>query len=153
LEFIFPTVASIRVAVEQAKRMGGYCAGAIFFRWPAWSESLTVHPDEALTAAGLLPAPIKKPPAIRVVDGRCAAVHCVDVYLLQDQPVTAQPARYRVSGSTAFEYFLPNDNVAIRLTAPSELSLDVPPFCGRRRTLLGRAVTSKPVTFEVEVLP
>src|SRR5260221_5626548 len=34
VQFILSTPDGIRAAVESARRIGGYCAGVVFFRWP-----------------------------------------------------------------------------------------------------------------------
>ena len=80
VQFIVATPESIRSAVESAKRMGNYCAGVLFFRWPTPNESLTMQPDEVMNAAGLAEYR-REPLAIDVVRGACVAVNCMDLYL------------------------------------------------------------------------
>ena len=38
IEFVLATPESIGTAIAEAKRMGDYCAGILFFRWPAYKK-------------------------------------------------------------------------------------------------------------------
>ncbi len=141
-QFILSTPETVRAAVKSAMSMGPNCTGVIFFRWPTSSESLVMQPGEVLAAAGLPAAVQPKSPNIHVVDGGCAAVRCVDLYLEDPRPLSAQPVRYEIRSSTEFEYFLPEEGVPIRMAGPSLLVFLQPPYCGRGRLYLGRAVTA-----------
>lgn len=150
VQFILSTADGVRAAVESARRMRGYCAGVVFFRWPESDESLALQPDEVLSAAGLAPQAPGKLASIYLVDGGCAAVNCVDLYLVNATRLSPKPIRYRIRSSTELEYFLPEEKVPIRMAGPSGLELSLPPYCGRGRLFLGRAVTTARTEFTVE---
>ncbi len=150
VQFVLPTPEAIHAAVEGARSMRGYCAGVVFFRWPSDNESLTMQPDEVMEAAG---SNVQKPPAsIQQIDGKCAAVKCVDLYLMNGAVLSPKQLRYRIRVSGELEYFLPDvaGKAPVRMTGPAELELSLPAWCGRNRILLGRAVTAKAASFTVE---
>jgi Protein of unknown function (DUF3142) len=150
IQFILPTADAIRAAVEGARRIHGFCAGVVFFRWPGSNENLIMPPDDIMSAAGL--AHRKENEArIEQVDGHCAAVSCVDLYLANATAYSPRTLRYEVRSSAELEYFLPAENIPVRMSGPSALELPLPPYCGVRRLFLGRAVSAAPVTFAVEV--
>jgi hypothetical protein len=148
VQFILATPESVRAAMESVRQMRGYLAGAVFFRWPSYYESLAMQPDEALIAAGLPAQPRQM--QVHSVDGRCAALKCVDVYLESADPFSPKPLRCRIRTSTELEYFLPEKNVPVRMMGPAQLELSLPPYCGRGRLYLGRAVSSERSEFSVE---
>ena len=150
MQFVLPTPEAVRSAVESAKRMRGYCVGVVFFRWPGSNESLVMRPDQVLAAAGFTIQPAK--PSLQLADGGCAAVNCLDVYLLNAN-TSPQPTRYRVHSSTELEYFLPEERMPVRMTDASDFEVSLPPYCGRPRMYLGRAVTAKRAVFTVEEEP
>ncbi|MGD1073888.1 MAG: DUF3142 domain-containing protein [Bryobacteraceae bacterium] len=152
IQFVLPTPESIRAAVESARRMRGNCAGIVFFRWPASYENLVMWPDEVLTAAGLAP-PREKAVGVESVDGHCAAVSCVDLYLVNAAERSPGSIGYRIHSSVELEYFLPQERVPVRLVGASDLDLTLPPWCGRSRLSLGRAVTATPAEFHAEERP
>ena len=140
----------IRSAVGSARQMGGSVAGVVFFRWPASHEGLALDPGEVLAAAGVKTAFREARNHIEVIDGQCAAVECVDVFLNVARPFAAAPTRYGIRSSTELEYFLPQENVPIRMTGPSLLELALPAYAGRERLYLGRAVSLHHSDFTVE---
>lgn len=150
MTFTLSTPEAIRAAVEQARLMRGYCAGVIFFRWPASDETLATQPAEILAAAGV---PVQPPPPdnLQVVDGRCAAVYCADLYLMNASPLSAQAVRYRIASSNELEYFLPYERMPVRMSGPSQVELSLPPYCGRSRLYLGRVVAARRTEFTMEV--
>ncbi len=152
LQFILPTPETIRAAVDSAKRIRGYCAGVVFFRWPASNETLAMLPEEVLAAAGAGPQPAKQD-SLELADGSCAAVNCTDVFLLDANPLRPKPVRFRIHSSIALEYFLPEVKVPIKMAGPSDLELSLPPYAGRRRMYLGRVVTLKHAEFTVQEEP
>ena len=149
VQFILSTPEAVRAAVEGARRMGGNCGGAVFFRWPASNENLVMHPDDVLVAAGLAP-PERKAAGVEAVNGHCAAVSCVDLYLLNASAYAAKLIRYRIRSSVELEYFLPEQNVPARMAGPSEIDMALPAYSGRSRILLGRVVTANRAAFRVE---
>jgi hypothetical protein len=153
VQFILSTPEVVRQAVESAKQMAGHLAGVVFFRWPASDESLTMQPDEALAAAGDPGSGAAGPGRIRVVNGGCAAVECVDVYIEGSDPFSPETVRRRVRSSGELEYFIPDRGMPVRMTGPTQLELSVPPYCARGLLYLGRAVSKDRVEFAVEREP
>jgi hypothetical protein len=149
-QFILATPEAIRAAMASARQIGGYLAGAVFFRWPSSYEALVMQPDEVLIAAGVTAPGSQRHSRVQVVDGRCAAVECVDVYLESADPFSPKPLRYRIRTSTELEYFLPEKNLPVRMTGPSQLELSLPPYCGRGHLYIGRAVTALHADFTIE---
>jgi hypothetical protein len=150
IQFILSTPDSVRAAVEGARRIRGYCAGVVFFRWPASNETLAMQPAETLTAAGLSTPATGKHPGVHLVDGGCVAVKCMDVYLVDASLFSPKPVRYLIRSSTELEYFLPEEKMPVAMSGPSELTVSLPPYCGRARMYLGRAVTAKLAEYTVE---
>jgi hypothetical protein len=150
IQFILATPESVRSAVDSAREMRGSLAGVVFFRWPTSNETLAMQPEEVMAAARFSSGNRKTQNRVEVVDGHCAAVECVDLYLEGAEPFSPKMARYRIRSSIEFEYFLPERSMPIRMTGPSQLELSLPPYCGRGRLYLGRAVTKTPSRFTVE---
>jgi hypothetical protein len=153
LQFIVSTPEAIRAAVHSAREIKGNNAGVVFFRWPAERESWAMQPDEVLDAAGVVAASPSRQDRVHVVAGDCAAVECVDVYLESAGPLSPRVARYRIHASTELEYFLPEKNVPERLAGASDVEVSLPPYCGRGRLYIGRAVSLQRAEFTVEVEP
>lgn len=147
--FILATSESVRAAVESARQMGDGVAGVVFFRWPTPNEGLTMRPEEALRAAGLRPQ-ARVQNRIDVIDGRCIEVECVDLYLQSATPLSPRAIKYIVRASTELEYFIPERNVPASMAGPSRLEVRVPPYCGRSRLYLGRAVSLNRAEFSVQ---
>ncbi|MBI2687567.1 MAG: DUF3142 domain-containing protein [Acidobacteria bacterium] len=147
-EFVLSTPESIRAAVEQARQMGQYCGGVVFFRWPSFHESMAARPDEVLAAAGAAKA-IDRPVEIRAIDEHCAAVHCADLYLNGAPALREKAIVYVIEISTALEYFLPEKDMPVKMTGPVSLELTVPPYCGRTQLHIGRAVTAAPALYKL----
>ena len=149
-EVVLPTADGIRTAVEEARRMGGYCTGVLFFRWPAFDETLAEHPADVLKAVGAI-TDDQPTVQLRTSDGACAAVKCVDLYLIRTGELSPHPVRYSIRSSTDLEYFLPADRMPVRMSGPSEIEVSFPPYAGRGRMHLGRAVTAERAAFTLEV--
>jgi hypothetical protein len=150
VQFILAAPESIRAAVESARQMGGGIAGVVFFRWPTSDERLTMQPGEALAAAGLASAAAQTGSRVHIIDGQCAAVECVDMYLLSASPLSPKALQYVIRSSAELEYFVPEQNVPVRMRGPSRLEVSVPPYCGRGRLYLGRAVSLKRSEYSIE---
>lgn len=144
VQFVVPTPDGVRAATAEAKKMGGYAAGVVYFRWPGEFESLLVPPEEIFGETKAL--------AVETVDGGCVAVQCVDVELRHVDRFAPGVVRYRVRSSAPLDYFLPVERIPVRLAAPDVVELTVPPFAGRDRLALGRAVSTDAVTFTVEAV-
>jgi hypothetical protein len=152
VQFVLPTPEAVDSAVRSARQMGPWCGGVAFFRWPAFNETLALAPDEVLAAARGEPHQ-RNPVALETVDGSCAAVHCTDLYMGNLNPLSPKPVRYRVLSSTELEYFVPNEKMPIRMTSLSRIELPLPPYSGRDRMYLGRAVTAGRARFTLEPHP
>jgi hypothetical protein len=152
IEFIIATPETVHSAVQSARKMGGHCAGIVFFRWPARNETLVMQPDEALAAAGLEPSLPDRPVEISQIDGNCAAVKCADIYLVNAKPWAPNQARYRIHASNDFDYFIPEIKSLVRLSSPSQLEVTFPPYTGRGSVFLGRAVSRESLQYTVEPL-
>ncbi len=150
-QFIVSTPESIRAAVHSARQIKGSNAGVVFFRWPAERESWAMQPDEVLDAAGLDAAGASRQDRVHVVPGDCSAVECVDIYLESSGPLSPRGAIYRIHSSTALEYFLPERNLPVNLVGTSDVEVSLPPYCGRGRLYIGRAVSLQHAAFTVEV--
>lgn len=150
VQFIISTPDAIHAAVQNARRIDGYLAGVVFFRWPSSREDWAMQPDEVLEAAGTELAGQRKEDRVQVVAGGCAAVYCVDVYLDSAGPLSPKPARYRIRTSAPLEYFLPERNVPVQLVGTSELEVSLPAYCGRGHLYVGRAVSLQNAEFTVK---
>ncbi len=149
IEFVIPTRETVEAAVASVKQMPGALAGVIFFRWPSGSEVLTMAPEEVLAASGINDGASPLPLATFTVDGGCVAVDCVDLYLTDQNPLSPEPVTYAIRPSEALEYVLPNESLPIKMTTTGDLELRLPPYTGRGRMYLGRAVSEHPVQFTV----
>lgn len=112
-----------------------------------------MQPDEVLDAAGVAAAGTSRQNRVHVVAGDCVAVECVDIYLESAGPLSPRVARYRIHSSTPLEYFLPEKNLPVHLAGASDVEVSLPPYCGRGRLYLGRAVSLHRAEFMVEVQP
>ena len=149
IQFVLATPESVQAAIKSAKSMGGHLAGVLFFRWPSSNEALVLQPDEVLAAAGVLSGDEGTGQNIHAIDGGCAAVSCVDLYFEGVTPFAPKPLRHSIRSSLELEYFLPEENIPVRMVGPSELELSLPPYCGRGILYIGRAVTANPSDFTV----
>jgi hypothetical protein len=142
IQFILPTPEGVRKAIAGAHQMGRYCAGVVFFRWPAADEVLVMSPDEVLGSPAT--------PALDLVDDACAAVSCMDIYLVNGGTLNRAPLRYRITASDNLDYFLPDRKLPLHMSGQKELDFSVPRWGGRGRLYLGRAVSPEKVTFSLE---
>lgn len=147
-EFLYPTMASLRAAVAEAKAMGPHCSGILFFRWPNGGEMLAAQPDQVLRAAGVLTTSV----ALRLIqrDKGCAAVHCTDLFISDAEPLSDKPVRYTVHSSAELEYFIAAEKTPARMAGSDTIELTAPPFLGRSQIYLGRAVTVKAAEYRLE---
>jgi hypothetical protein len=147
IEFTLPTRDGMRNAVQRVKKMGGWCAGVVFFRWPSFNETVTALPEDVLAAAGAGTG--ASPPAVQAVSGGCAAVYCADLYLVNARPLSPAPARYHIQSSTELEYLLPREGMPVRMSGSADIEIALPPYCGRSRIYLGRVVTRDAAEFHL----
>jgi hypothetical protein len=149
-QFTLPTPASVAAAVASARQFGGHCAGVVFFRWPGSDNSLAMRPDAVLASAGLSANDSLPATRVTAVDKSCAAVACVDLYLETKTPFSAQARRFFIRSSTELEYFLPDPKMPVRMAGPRQLELNLPPYGGLARMRLGRAVTLRKASFQLQ---
>jgi len=150
VELIMPTRDSVRAGYDAAQKMGGYCAGIIFFRWPTARESLVLNPAQTLSWITHAAIP-SSPPKIEFEEGDCAAVCCSDIQLRISDRLPERAVAFGIRSSRPLEYFLPNPRIKSRITVtgPSSIRLDLPAFHGAGFLYLGRAVTLDPAEFTV----
>ena len=148
VQFILPTPEQVRLAVTGARHIGGSCAGVLFFRWPEYDEALAMAPAQVMS---IVNSDAKQSrPEVMTVDGECASVKCMDVFVVNGVTLNPNPVRYRLKASTELEYFIPNPRIPARMTGSSQLELSLPPWSGRQRIHLGRAVSAMAATYTME---
>ncbi len=148
LAYVIPTLDAVRTAVAEARKMGGYAAGVVFFRWPSEEELSALNPDDVLrTASGSALA--KARTTVHVQDGACATVSCADVYLDFLGTPSGQASELLLESSSELEYFVPDRPALVRMDGPKQLRVSLPPFCDQGRILLGRAVSTEPSEFHL----
>lgn len=148
VEFILATPESIRSAYQAAKKMGQYCGGVLFFRWPTEWEVMVPSAQEVLAAVNGIVQPIST--ALKVRQGNCALTHCVDLFIAATPPLNPQAITYRVRASSALEYFLPNEKLPVKHPSPTEIEFTLPAYAGRGSIHLGRAVAAKKTSYTLE---
>jgi hypothetical protein len=149
-EFIMSTEAEIRSAVQSARSMGGYCGGVVFFRWPGPDEVLAMDPSAVMRVAAFKPTGTEPSVTVRAVDGHCAAVTCLDLFLLNKTPLLPESIHYRIRSSVGIEYFVAAEGRPAHMADSTHIEFTVPPYGGESRTYLGRAVTATKPSFKVE---
>jgi hypothetical protein len=150
LEAVLPTRESVQRAYAEARKMGGYCAGVAFFRWPTDDETLVLGPAEVLRAIGKLP--LDATARVDVVPGDCAAVRCSDLYLRPGEQFPETPRTLALRAGAALEYFLPQPKAAraVSLTARDTITVRLPAFHGETRLYLGRVMSKTAPAFTIE---
>jgi hypothetical protein len=149
-EFIVPTTERLRAATASVRQMGGYVAGVVFFRWPTGRESLVLQPADVLAAAAGVPSKSPSLPKLAATNAGCAAFHCYDLVLDGIRAPSPLACHYTVRSSVPLDYFVPENQVSIRLTAPRTLELTLPPYFVARQLRLGRAMSLQAAEFSVE---
>jgi hypothetical protein len=148
VEFILSTPESIRLAYQAAKKMGQYCGGVLFFRWPTEREVMVPQAQEVLAAVNGVALPVRT--SLKVREGNCALTHCVDLFVTATPPLNAQAITYRVEASNALEYFLPNEALPVKHPSPTSIEFTLPPYGGRGTMHLGRAVAKTKTSYTLE---
>jgi hypothetical protein len=148
VEVVLPTAESLLAAYRAAQAFGGFCAGVVFFRWPADGDAMILRPAEVrqVLATGTLAA---GPSTLEVVEGFCSAVSCVDLYLHLGDRFPTRPIAFRVQTGAELEYFLPAEYVRAQVTGRLTIEIQLPAYVSLPRLRLGRAVTREPVTFRL----
>lgn len=151
IEWIMPMRESVIAAYEAAKAMGGFCSGAVFFRWPASEETLVLNPAQLLGWIAHKEV-AAAPPTVTATEGDCAALHCWDLQVRLSDRLPRQPVALRISASGPLEYFLPDVRVKSRAarSGPKTIRVDLPAYHGAGTLYLGRAMTKAKVHFSLE---
>src|SRR5262249_36158440 len=76
VEITFPTEESVRAAYDAVRQFGGYCAGAVFFRWPNRSETLAFSPDDVRRVVSS--EAVSKDAKLEVRSASCIERQCSD---------------------------------------------------------------------------
>jgi hypothetical protein len=148
VEFILSTPESIRSAYLAAKKMGQYCGGVLFFRWPTEREVMVPSAQEVLAAVNGVALPVST--SLKVRQGNCALTHCVDLFITATPPLNERAIPYRVQASNPLEYFLPNEKLPVKHPSPTQIEFTLPPYGGRGTIHLGRAVAKSKTSYTLE---
>lgn len=146
---IQPTAESILRGYREARAMGRYCAGVLFFRWPSRNESLALKPDEiADILSGKAP---DNGYSLEALDGECALVECRDLKLAQNNRFPGHARVVTVKSSMPLDYFLPNKTIKSTMIDAHKIQFQIPPYNAAAKIYLGRAVTSQPSEYDIQV--
>jgi len=150
IKMIIPTKASISTAYAVARKMGSWCKGVLFFRWPVENEAMVYTQSEldGIIAGNGASGTVAS--TVEVEDGLCTAVSCNDLFLTLKDRFPEKPVRIRIHSSTDLEYFLPDNLLKPRLVGLRTVELIIPANAGVPRIRLGRAVSREPATFRLE---
>lgn len=150
IKMIIPTGESVSRAYAAARAMGGWCRGALFFRWPVTDETMALTQAELEAVIAGKDFPSERTLNLESEDGLCVAVNCADVRLRLGKRFPEKPVKIRVHSSCDLEYFLPDPLLPSKLTGKRTIDLTIPAFAGVPEINLGRAVTMEPARFRVE---
>ncbi len=146
VEVTFPTELSIRSAYEAVRQFGGYCDGALFFRWPTEGETLAFGPADVERILRGVPLPSKT--ELEVRDGSCLERRCSDLYLKLDAGVTTADRTIDIVVHDNLDLFVPGgplQPVAFR----NRIHVSVPAYSGLRSIYVGRAISTNTLEFEI----
>ena len=147
VDITFPTTESVRSGYEAVRRFGGYCAGAIFFRWPSRSETLFFTASEVLEI--LTGTSGSSEIEVETREGDCVSLRCADVYLRLAPDPASTDRRVFVRPNGRVEMFLPDGPLLPRWRQSEEITVNIPAYSGLRYVYLGRALSHESVQFEV----
>jgi hypothetical protein len=147
VEMTLPTELSVRTAYEAVRRFGGYCAGAIFFRWPNRSEALALTPEEVTRAleGGTLASPVH----VETADASCIQRRCSDLYLHLGRDLSPTDRTIEIRSDHPTELFLPDGPLASLPVGSNRIMVRVPAYSATESVYLGRVISARPVKFEV----
>ena len=151
IEWIMPTRKSAEAAYKSAKTMGGFCAGVVFFRWPARDETLVLNPEQLMGWISNRKV-ASAPPSLSVEEGNCVALHCWDLQARIFNSMPDHPVAYVLHISSPLEYFLPDRRIRLRAVTLNRRAIRIalPAYHGARTLYLGRAVTAEAAQFRIE---
>jgi len=147
VEMTLPTELSVRTAYEAVRRFGGYCAGAIFFRWPNRSETLALTPEEVTRAleGGTLASPVH----VETANASCIERQCSDLYLHLGRDLSPTDRMIEIRSDHPTELFLPHGPLASLPVGSNRIMVRVPAYSATESVYLGRVISARPVKFEV----
>ena len=149
IRMIIPTSAALLNAYQAAKAMGGQCKGVLFFRWPLVNEAMVFSQAEVERVISGGPA-IADAAALKVEDGLCAAVSCVDIGLTLRERFPQEPVRFRIHSSKELEYIVPDRLLKPRMIGSHVIELTIPADVGLPKIHVGRAVSLDASAFTLE---
>jgi hypothetical protein len=149
VQVTFPTEASVTAAYESARRLGGYCAGVLFFRWPGRAETLALPPDTVhRIVTGASSAIARADLAVR--PAACVERTCADLYLTFEGPASSSDRTIRIRANRPVDAFLPDGRHRSSIIVESdEIHFRVPAYSGIGTFYVGRAISTTPVQFEM----
>jgi hypothetical protein len=148
VEAVVPTKDGVRAAYAEARKFGGFCAGVVFFRWPARRETLTLRPDEVAEAIGTSQTVSRD--RLETSDGGCQPRSCTDLRVHLRDRFAVDPVRLHVRASADVEYLVPAQaGVTMRQTARRDIAIEIPPFLGEGDLLIGRAFSKERPTYRL----
>jgi hypothetical protein len=146
---IQPTPESILRGYQEARSMGRYCAGVLFFRWPSRNESFALKPNEITDIlSGKAP---DNGYSLEALDGECALVECCDLSLAQNNRFPSHVQTIVVKSSIPLEYFLPNKIIKSTIIDARKIQFQIPPYNAAEKIYLGRAVSKQPSEYDIQV--
>jgi hypothetical protein len=134
---IQPTAESILRGYQEARSMGPYCSGVLFFRWPSSEESLALKPDEVADSLA------RKAPddgySLNSIDADCALMECRDLNLVQNNRFPVRDRTIVIKSSIPLEYFLPGKTVKSKIISKNEMKFIIPAYNAAATIYLGSA--------------
>jgi hypothetical protein len=147
---IQPTAESVLRGYQEARSMGRYCTGVLFFRWSSSTESLALKPNEITDIiSGKAP---DNGYSLQSLDGECALVDCRDLSLAQNNRFPSHARTIAVKSSVPLEYFLPGKAVKSTIINSYEMQFKIPPYNAAATIFLGRAVAGQPAEYTIRII-
>lgn len=147
IEITFPTESSVRAAYDAASRFGGYCAGAIFFRWPNRSETLALTFEEVSRILG--GGSLSQRMTVEASDGFCIELKCSDLYLHSGRSLASSDRDVQILAEGSIDLFMPGGPLRPMSIGANRILVHVPAFSGTGSIYLGRIVSTTAMKFEV----
>jgi hypothetical protein len=147
IEITLPTESSVRSAYEAVRRFGGYCAGAVFFRWPNRAETLALTPAEVtrVIEGHSLASPIE----IEARDASCIERRCSDLYLHLGRDVSPADRNIEIRSDHPSELFLRDGPLPSLSAGADRILVRVPAYSATESVYLGRVISEAPLKFKV----
>jgi hypothetical protein len=146
VEITFPTEASVRRAYDAVRQFGGFCSGAIFFRWPTESEALALKAEEVERI--LRGGSLTSQPELELRDGYCIERRCTDLYLKLGRDFAARDRVIEIAARGSMDLFIPGGPLRT-MAVRNRILISVPAYSGVPSIYLGRAMSKTALQFEV----